>query len=77
MNEDGSTMMDGEQGVPDLIPHIDTWRVLEKLYKKGKAKSIGISNFSPKQTQALYDQAEIKPQNTQVNCLLLTILITI
>jgi len=66
MNEDGTAKMDGEQTVPDLIPHIDTWRVLEKLYKEKKARSIGISNFSPKQTQALYDQAEIKPHNTQV-----------
>ncbi|KAI6183502.1 alcohol dehydrogenase [Aphelenchoides bicaudatus] len=66
MNEDGSAKMKGEENVPSFLPHIETWRVLEKLYKEGKAKSIGISNFSPKQTQALYDQAEIKPHNTQV-----------
>ena len=50
----------------DLTPHIETWKVLEKYYKEGKLKSIGISNFSPKQIQELYDQAEIKPMNLQV-----------
>jgi len=52
----------------DLTPHIETWKVLEKYYKEGKLKSIGISNFSPKQIQELYDQAEIKPMNLQVEC---------
>jgi diketogulonate reductase-like aldo/keto reductase len=51
---------------PDTVPHIETWRELEKWYKKGVLKSIGISNFSITMLQDLYDQAEIKPQNLQV-----------
>jgi diketogulonate reductase-like aldo/keto reductase len=67
MNPDGSAATDGDLNVPDTsISHLQTWRVLERLYKEGKAKSIGISNFSPKQTQALYNEAEVKPHNTQV-----------
>jgi diketogulonate reductase-like aldo/keto reductase len=58
-------MVDGKI-VPDLIPHIDTWRVLEKAYKAGTVKSIGLSNFNAKQIQDLYDQAEVKPQNLQI-----------
>uniref|UniRef100_A0A914E1P0 NADP-dependent oxidoreductase domain-containing protein n=1 Tax=Acrobeloides nanus TaxID=290746 RepID=A0A914E1P0_9BILA len=57
----------GQQSEPDLVPHIDTWRVLEKYYKLGKLKSIGLSNFNQQQIQAVYDQAEIKPQNLQVD----------
>jgi len=61
---------DGEQVdgkfVPELIPHIDTWRFFEKEYKAGTLKSIGISNFNQKQLQDLYDQAEVKPQNLQI-----------
>jgi alcohol dehydrogenase (NADP+) len=56
------------QVIPELIPHIDTWRVLEELYKKGTLKAIGLSNFNERQIQSLYDQAEIKPHNLQVEC---------
>jgi len=51
---------------PDSVPHIETWRELEKHYNKGTLKSIGISNFSIKQLQDLYDQATVKPQNLQI-----------
>ncbi|KAI1727002.1 aldo/keto reductase family domain-containing protein [Ditylenchus destructor] len=51
--------------IPDLTPLIDIWRVLEEYYKKGVLKAIGISNFSTKQIQELYDRAEIKPHNLQ------------
>uniref|UniRef100_A0A914C788 NADP-dependent oxidoreductase domain-containing protein n=1 Tax=Acrobeloides nanus TaxID=290746 RepID=A0A914C788_9BILA len=49
----------------DLTPHIETWKVLEKFYKQGVFKAIGISNFNEKQIQDLYEKAEIKPQNLQ------------
>jgi diketogulonate reductase-like aldo/keto reductase len=39
---------------------------LEKFYKQGVLKAIGISNFNEKQIQDLYDKAEVKPQNLQV-----------
>ncbi|GMT09641.1 hypothetical protein PFISCL1PPCAC_938, partial [Pristionchus fissidentatus] len=48
------------------IEHIDTWRVLEKYYKSGQLKALGLSNFNAKQIEALYDLAEIKPSNLQV-----------
>ncbi|KAI1719618.1 aldo/keto reductase family domain-containing protein [Ditylenchus destructor] len=54
--------------VPELVPIIDTWRQVEKHYKSGAVKSIGVSNFNVKQLQELYNQAEIKPQNLQVEC---------
>ncbi|KAH7680246.1 oxidoreductasealdo/keto reductase family protein [Aphelenchoides avenae] len=54
------------KAVPDLIPTLDTWRALEDAVKAGKLKSIGVSNFTVKQLQDLYDKAEIKPQNHQV-----------
>ncbi|CAD5232123.1 unnamed protein product [Bursaphelenchus xylophilus] len=45
-----------------------TWKILEKYYKDGTFKSIGISNFSARQIQDIYDNAEIKPMNLQVEC---------
>lgn len=50
----------------DFTPHIDTWRVLEKFYKAGALKAIGVSNFSVEQIQDLYEKAEVKPMNLQV-----------
>lgn len=58
--------IDNSLSDPDVVPHIETWRELEKHYKRGTLKSIGISNFSIKQLQSLYDQAEIKPMNLQI-----------
>ena len=44
----------------------DTWRALEKLYKEGKAKAIGVSNFQIHHLQNLMATAEIKPMVNQV-----------
>lgn len=52
--------------VPDLIDHMDTWRAMEKVFKSGKAKAIGLSNFSQEQIQNILDHATIKPHNLQV-----------
>ncbi|CAD5216989.1 unnamed protein product [Bursaphelenchus okinawaensis] len=47
------------------IPLINTWRVLEKYYKKGVIKSLGISNFNIEQTKQVLDQCEVPPHNLQ------------
>lgn len=48
-----------------LFPFLETlkaWRVLEKLYKDGKVKNIGISNcYDFRVFKNLYKEAEIKP----------------
>lgn len=44
----------------------DTWRALEKLYKDGVVKAIGVSNFHVKHLQELIEVAEIKPMVNQV-----------
>ena len=54
--------------VPALIPFMDTWKVLEKYYKKGVFKSIGLSNFTIEDIQKIYDEAEVKPHNYQGEC---------
>ncbi|KAF8381859.1 hypothetical protein PRIPAC_71001 [Pristionchus pacificus] len=48
------------------VDHIDTWSVMEKYYKSGQLKALGVSNFNAKQIQDLYDLAEVKPANLQV-----------
>lgn len=43
-----------------------TWKALEALYDSGKAKAIGVSNFSTKKLQDLLDVARVPPAVNQV-----------
>lgn len=43
-----------------------TWRGFEKLYKEGKIRAIGVSNFHPRHLEALAEFAEIKPMVNQI-----------
>lgn len=44
----------------------DTWRAFEHLYKQGKIKSIGVSNFRKHHLEALIEDCEIKPMVDQI-----------
>ena len=46
--------------------NLDTWRAFEDLYKAGKIKAIGVSNFMPNHLEVLLAQAEIKPMVNQI-----------
>jgi len=45
---------------------IDTWRALEKLYKGGKVRAIGLSNFLPHHLDNILENCEIKPMVDQI-----------
>lgn len=44
----------------------ETWRALEKLYKDGKVRAIGVCNFTENHLNKLFDTAEIIPMIDQV-----------
>ncbi|MGG3886421.1 aldo/keto reductase [Brevibacillus panacihumi] len=44
----------------------EAWRALEQLYKEGRIKAIGVSNFQIHHLQDLMQEAEIKPMINQV-----------
>ncbi|MFJ8235784.1 aldo/keto reductase [Ureibacillus sp. NPDC094379] len=44
----------------------DAWRALETLYKEGRVKAIGVSNFHIHHLEELMKDAEIKPMIDQV-----------
>lgn len=44
----------------------DTWKAFEELYKAGRIRAIGISNFMPHHIEALMETAEIKPMVNQL-----------
>ncbi|KAL1979112.1 hypothetical protein VTN96DRAFT_6839 [Rasamsonia emersonii] len=43
-----------------------TWRAMEKLYEEGKARSIGVSNWTIKGLEQLLSFAKIKPHVNQI-----------
>ncbi|KAL8138407.1 hypothetical protein V2J09_004408 [Rumex salicifolius] len=45
-----------------------TWRAMEALYDSGKAKAIGVSNFSTKKLGDLLEIAHVPPAVDQVEC---------
>lgn len=45
-----------------------TWRAMEALYDSGKARAIGVSNFSSKKLGDLLAVARVPPAVNQVEC---------
>lgn len=44
----------------------DTWRAFEKLYREGRIRAIGVSNFMPRHLDELLKTAEIMPMVDQI-----------
>ena len=44
----------------------DSWKMLEKLHKEGKAKAIGVSNFTIRHLKELLEKTDIVPAINQV-----------
>ncbi|MBT2664998.1 aldo/keto reductase [Bacillus sp. ISL-4] len=51
---------------PGKDKYLETWRALEKLYKDGKVKSIGVSNFHVHHLEDLLANSEVKPVVNQI-----------
>lgn len=45
---------------------LDTWKVLEELYLKGKAKAIGVSNFTEMDLDEILEHGHIVPAVNQI-----------
>jgi 2,5-diketo-D-gluconate reductase A len=45
---------------------VQTWRTLEEFYRDGRARSIGVSNFTTKHLGRLRAEAEIRPAVNQI-----------
>ena len=46
--------------------YLETWRALEKLYRDGRVRAIGVANFMPEHLQDVMDHSEVKPMVDQV-----------
>lgn len=45
-----------------------TWRAMEEIYRQGKARAIGVSNWTIPGLKQLLDFAEVKPTVNQIEC---------
>ncbi|WP_138420318.1 aldo/keto reductase [Aquibacillus sediminis] len=52
--------------VPEQAKYKETWKAMEKLYKDGKIRAIGVSNFKEHHLEDLIQDAEVKPMVNQV-----------
>lgn len=62
----GSVGIKPENLLPVDIP--STWKAMEALYDSGKARAIGVSNFSTKKLADLLELARVPPAVNQVEC---------
>jgi len=59
VDKDGKTL-------PSDVDYLDTWKAMEEIYKSGKAKAIGISNFNSEQINRILANCEVVPAVNQV-----------
>jgi len=48
------------------VEYLETWKEMEKLKESGRAKHIGVSNFTVHQLTDLVSQCKIKPEAHQI-----------
>lgn len=51
-----------------LGDYYSAWRALEELYREGKVRAIGVSNFYPERLTDLCMNVQIKPMVNQIEC---------
>ncbi|MCM2534896.1 aldo/keto reductase [Neobacillus pocheonensis] len=52
--------------MPSKGKYVETWKALEKLYKDGRVRAIGVSNFKIHHLEDILANCEIKPMVNQV-----------
>jgi diketogulonate reductase-like aldo/keto reductase len=56
----------GEKGADYRKQNSEVWKAFEEIYKSGRAKAIGVSNFVISDLEALFATAEITPAVNQI-----------
>lgn len=50
------------------IDYVETWKAMERVLKTGKAKAIGISNFSRREVERVLEEGSVVPAAHQLEC---------
>jgi diketogulonate reductase-like aldo/keto reductase len=53
---------------PQFDEYVDTYKALEKLYKDGKVRAIGVCNFEIEHLERLIKECEVVPVLNQIEC---------
>lgn len=48
--------------------YLEMWRAMERIYKEGKARAIGVANFYAEYLQCIMNECTIKPAVNQFEC---------
>ena len=51
---------------PERDLYVETWKALERIHAEGRAKSIGVSNFTAQTLERLVGEAEVAPVINQI-----------
>ncbi|MFJ1925227.1 MULTISPECIES: aldo/keto reductase [unclassified Streptomyces] len=52
--------------LPGKGDFVETWKALEEIYRSGRTKSIGVSNFQPHHLRRLLENSEVVPAVNQI-----------
>ena len=54
--------------VPSVGKYTEAWGAMEKLYREGRVRAIGISNFQEPHIQKILDSCEVVPHTNELEC---------
>jgi 2,5-diketo-D-gluconate reductase A len=52
--------------LPKRDRYVDTWKAFEKIYADGRARAIGVSNFTERHLNRLFEETEVVPAVNQI-----------
>lgn len=52
--------------LPRVGDYVETWRALEEIYRTGRSRAIGVSNFQPHHLRRLQQETEVVPAVNQI-----------
>lgn len=55
-----------EAGADYSRQNAEVWKAMEEIYRSGRARSIGVSNFNVSDLQYVFDRCQIKPMVNQI-----------
>ena len=52
--------------LPAVGDYAETWKAMEEIYRSGRSKAIGVSNFNPHHLNRLFQETEVVPAVNQI-----------
>jgi 2,5-diketo-D-gluconate reductase A len=52
--------------LPNVGDFVETWKAMEQIYRDGRARAIGVSNFQKHHLRRLHDQTDVVPAVNQI-----------